>query len=108
MEETVWKEKEVKKLLGEDYVLVSLYVDDREPLAEPYRTKENKLIRNVGNKWTEFQIENFESNTQPLYVLITPDEKVLNKPQGYKHVGDKERFLNFLECGLNRWEQEKK
>ena len=107
MEENVWKEDEVKKLLGEDYVLVSLYTDDREKLDEPYRTDEGKLIRNVGNKWAEFQIENFKSNTQPLYVLITPDEKVLNKPQGYDDVGDKERFLNFLECGLERWKAEK-
>ena len=108
MEENVWKEDEVKKLLGEDYVLVSLYVDDRKKLDTPYRTDEGKLIRNVGNKWAEFQVQNFKSNSQPLYVLITPDEKVLNKPQGFDDVGDKERFLDFLECGLNRWETEKK
>lgn len=108
MEENVWKEDEVKKLLGEDYVLVSLYTDDREKLEKPYKTDEGKLIRNIGNKWAEFQIQNFKSNTQPLYVLITPDEKVLNKPQGYEDVGDKERFLNFLECGLDRWKAEKK
>ncbi len=108
MEENVWKEDEVKKLLGEDYVLVSLYVDDREKIAEPYRTPKGKLIRNVGNKWADFEEQNFKSNTQPLYVLITPDEKVLNKPQGFDDVGDKERFLNFLECGLDRWKSEKK
>jgi thiol:disulfide interchange protein len=107
MEENVWKEDEVKKRLGEDYVLVSLYVDDREKI-EPYRTEKGNLIRNIGNKWADFQVQNFKSNTQPLYVLITPDEKVLNKPQGYDDVGDKERFLNFLDCGLSRWEEEKK
>lgn len=108
MEETVWSEPEVKKLLGDDYVLVSLYVDERKRLDEPYRTENGTLVRDIGGKWTQFQLEHFNSNSQPLYVLITPDEKVLNKPSGYDNVGNKELYLDFLECGLSRWEAEKK
>lgn len=103
MEENVWGEPEVKRLLSEDYVLVSLYVDENTKLDEPYRTPEGNLVRTVGNKWAQFQIKHFNANSQPLYVLITPDEEVLNRPSGYDDVGDKDRFLTFLECGLQRY-----
>jgi thiol:disulfide interchange protein DsbD len=103
MEETVWIEEDVKKILSEDYVLVSLYVDERKKLEKPYRNDAGKLIRTVGNKWAQFEIEHFNRNSQPYYVLISPDEKVLNKPRGYED-GDKEEFKKFLECGLERWE----
>lgn len=103
MEENVWGEPEVKKLLSKDYVLVSLYVDENTKLDEPYRTPDGSLVRTVGNKWAQFQIKHFNANSQPLYVLITPDEVVLNRPSGYDDVGDKDRFLEFLECGLDRY-----
>ncbi len=106
MEETVWRDKEVKKILSEDYVLVSLYVDERKKLDKPYRNDAGKLIRTVGNKWAQFEIEHFNRNSQPWYVLISPDEKILNQPRGFDD-GDKDNFLKFLECGLTRWEAEK-
>lgn len=107
MEENVWGEPEVKRLLSEDYVLVSLYVDENTKLDEPYRTPEGNLVRTVGNKWAQFQIKHFNANSQPLYVLISPEEEVLNRPSGYDDVGDKERFLTFLECGLERFQSSK-
>jgi len=105
MEETVWREEDVKKILAEDYVLVSLYVDERKKLDKPYRTPSGRPIRTVGNKWAEFELEHFKKNSQPYYVLISPDEKILNQPRGYED-GGKESFLKFLECGLDRWDAE--
>ncbi|MFT6808143.1 MAG: thiol:disulfide interchange protein [Saprospiraceae bacterium] len=98
-EEFIWIDDRVRNRLNEDYVLISLYVDDREKLEEVLisKTRENK-IRNVGNKWTDFQIVNFDQISQPLYVMITPDEEVLALPRGYKEgIND---YLGFLECGL--------
>lgn len=103
MEETVWGEPEVKKILAEDYVLVSLYVDDREKLEEPYKDDKGRSIRRVGDKWKYFQIDHFGSNAQPLYVLIDNNEKVLNQPREY--TPDKEKYVDFLECGLARYNQ---
>ena len=98
-EEFIWIDDRVRNRLNEDYVLISLYVDDREKLEEVLisKTRENK-IRNVGNKWTDFQIVNFDQISQPLYVMVTSDEEVLALPRGYKEgITD---YLDFLDCGL--------
>jgi len=60
-----------------------------------------KKLRNVGNKWSDFQIVNFDQASQPLYVMITPDEKVMANPRGYKEGID--GYLDYLECGLETW-----
>lgn len=98
-EEFIWIDDRVRKMLNEDYVLISLYVDDREVLDEVLISKTSKKkIRNVGNKWTDFQIVNFDQISQPLYVMVSPDEEVLALPRGYKEgISD---YLSFLECGL--------
>jgi len=98
-EEFIWIDDRVRNRLNEDYVLISLYVDDREKLDEVLISKtREKKIRNVGNKWTDFQIVNFDQISQPLYVMLSPDEDVLALPRGYKEgTGD---YLDFLECGL--------
>lgn len=103
MEETVWGETDVKKILSEDYVLISLYVDDKKKLEKPYEAIINgrtKRIRTVGNKWSLFQEEHFKSNSQPQYVLLTNDGEVLNKPVGYTPDGSE--YVDFLECGLQQ------
>lgn len=99
-EEHIWVKDNVWNKLNKDFVLISLYVDDRKKLESTYISKNtNKKIRNVGNKWADFQIVNFEQNSQPLYIMMSPDEKVLAKPRGYKDGADD--YADFLECGLN-------
>lgn len=102
-EEHIWVVDDVKSKLENDFILVSLYVDDRTPLDQIYisKTRQEKL-RNIGNKWADFQIVNFEQNSQPLYVMVAPDEQVLSKPRGYKEGADD--YAKFLECGLEVYE----
>ncbi|HLP51956.1 MAG TPA: cytochrome c biogenesis protein CcdA [Chitinophagales bacterium] len=104
MEETVWPEYDVLSRLSEKYVIVSLYVDDRQPLpeSEQYVSKvTGKKIKTLGNKFSDMQASYFHSNTQPYYVLVSPDEKLLTKPCGY--TPNKEEYISFLDCGLNAY-----
>jgi thiol:disulfide interchange protein DsbD len=101
MEENVWTDPEVYSRLKEKFILVSLYVDDRQPLpeSEQYVSKfSGKKIKTVGNKWSDMQATYFNSNTQPFYVLISPDEKLLTPPIGY--TPEKKEYIKFLDCGL--------
>ena len=102
-EEHIWIEDQVWDKINDDFVLISLYVDDRKKLKEPLISSNTKeKIRNVGKKWADFQIVNFNQNSQPLYIMMTPEEKVLAKPRGYKEgVQD---YSDFLECGLKTFE----
>lgn len=107
MEDKVWGEDKILPLIKEDYVLVSLYVDERKELEEPYISKlSGKKMRNVGNKWADFQAIHFETNSQPYYVLVAPMEdgsfKVLNQPTAYDE--DVDAYREFLECGLRQFE----
>ena len=85
--------------------MLALYVDDRKPLDEMLYSKNQdngaKKLRTVGSKWADFQIVNFGSNSQPLYVLMAPDETVLSKPRAY-HDGWKP-YKEFLDCGLETY-----
>jgi thiol:disulfide interchange protein DsbD len=103
-EEHIWVDEEIRRKLNEDVVLVSLYVDDDKKLDPVYISKSrNVKLRNVGKKWADFQIVNFEQNSQPLYVLVTPEEKVITSPRPYKE--GIEEYNAFLECGLKSFEQ---
>ena len=103
-EEHIWVKDDVWTRLKNDFVMVSLYVDDRKPLDEILYSKvQDEKLRNVGNKWADFQIVNFAQNSQPLYVLMTPDEQVLAKPRGYKD--NAKDYAEFLQCGLEAFEQ---
>jgi len=102
-EEHIWVDDDIKKKLTKDFVLVSLYVDDDKKLENVYLSKhrDGKKIRNVGNMWADFQIINFQQNSQPLYVMMTPEEKVMAKPRGYKEgIGE---YQEYLECGLDTY-----
>jgi len=106
-EEHIWVDDDIKKKLTDDFVLVSLYVDDDKKLENTYVSKhrEGKKIRNVGNMWADFQIINFQQNSQPLYVMMTPDEKVMAKPRGYKEgISD---YQEYLDCGLDTYKKVK-
>ncbi len=102
-EEHIWIDDRVREMLSEDFVLVSLYVDDDKKLDEVLISKSrNKKMRNIGNKWADFQIVNFQQNSQPLYVMITPEEQVLANPRGYKEGVD--GYVDYLECGLRTYQ----
>lgn len=105
MEENVWPKAEVKTLIQDDFILVSLYVDDRKMLPEEAqflftsRNGHKKEIKTIGDKFATLQTENFSNNSQPFYVLISPDEKLLTKPVGY--TPDEKAYANWLKCGLD-------
>ena len=105
MEENVWPDIEVLKRLSEKYVIVSLYVDDKRelPLSEQFVSEvfHGKKIKTLGNKYSEMQAKYFGANTQPYYVLVSPDEKLLTNPRGY--TPDAKDYVSFLDCGLNAY-----
>jgi thiol:disulfide interchange protein len=105
MEENVWTAPEVQKLLNNDYILVSLYVDDRKSLPAdqqfsfPTSDGSIKEIHTIGDKFATLQSENFKSASQPLYVVISPDEKLMTKPVPY--TPDAREYAQWLQCGLD-------
>ncbi len=107
MEEHVWPREGVLEKLKEDYVLISLYVDDKTPLEDPYVSDfDGKKKRNIGNKWADFQAKNFDNNSQPYYVLLSHDgQQLLTNPTGYPEEGTNDKkakfFDKFLQCGLD-------
>jgi thiol:disulfide interchange protein DsbD len=105
MEEHVWPKDEIFNIINEEYVLVSLYVDDKEALRleEQYiSATTGQKVRTIGNKWSDLQSSQFGTNAQPYYVLIAPDGKVLNQPRAY--TPDVAEYRGFLECGLETFE----
>ena len=111
MEENVWTQPEVRDYIRNNFILVSLYVDDRGLLPVEqrftYTTKDgnNKEIETIGDKWVTFQRENFEQVTQPLYVLLDDNEKLLNHPVGY--TPDAKEYLQWLQCAKDAFLAEK-
>ncbi|MCF8247507.1 MAG: thioredoxin family protein [Saprospiraceae bacterium] len=109
MEETVWPKKEVYNYLKDEYVVISLYVDEKIELPAdqqkswPLKGGGTQRFRNVGHKWAYFQRENFNDNSQPQYVLITADGVLLNQPvSGMQEVDD---YAHFLKCGLDKFKE---
>lgn len=111
MEEFVWSEPDVLPILQNEVVLASLYVDDKEQLPQNEQTSidlgggQRQKIKTIGDRWSQFQKVNFQEYTQPHYVLVTPDGKLINNPVG--GYMDKEKFKNFLECGVNYYKTNK-
>jgi len=110
MEENVWNKEEVLRQLRGNYVIVSLYVDDQARLFPDSKLKylldphTGEKIRTVGSKWSSFQINNFQRNSQPWYVLMHNDGKtLLNQPRGY--TPDVAEYRAFLECGFDAFAQ---
>ena len=104
IEENVWTDPEVFKLINDEFVLISLYVDDRKELPEEdqiilkYKSGKSKQIKTIGDKASTFQAINFKSASQPYYVLLDNDLRILNKPIQYT---SKDNYLNWLKEGLN-------
>ncbi|HAX16197.1 thioredoxin family protein [Leeuwenhoekiella palythoae] len=104
MEERVWGEPQILGKLQNDVVLISLFVDLKEelPEAEQYVSKvTGKRIQTVGNKWSDFQIEKYQINAQPYYVLLDHNEDELNTPVGY--TPDVDEFEAWLEDGISKF-----
>ena len=109
MEEHIWPKTTIKSYFEEDYVLISLYVDDKKELPEDQKLTVERLgggtrvLENYGHKWAHFQTQFFQSNSQPYYVLLGSDgETVLNDPVGY--TPDEADYKAFLDCGLEVFE----
>ena len=104
IEENVWTDPEVFKLINDEFVLISLYVDDRKELNYEdqiilkYKSGKSKQIKTIGDKASTFQAINFKSASQPYYVLLDNDLRILNKPIQYT---SKDNYLNWLKEGLN-------
>ena len=104
MEENVWSDEEVYEILYNEIVLTSLYVDDRKKLPEgmdfKFRRSDGSIknIKNIGQKWSTFQYLNFNTASQPYYVLMAPDGKLLNEPIQYSNTIT---FKNWLQNGIN-------
>jgi cytochrome c biogenesis protein CcdA/thioredoxin-related protein len=104
MEENVWVDQEVRSMMNNDFVVVSLYVDERRKLPAAdrmeYTTRSGtkKDIVTVGDKWATFQFENFNAVSQPQYAIISPDETALTKTKTYTR--SPREFAEWLKCGL--------
>ena len=104
MEERVWSDPGVLQLLKDEFVLVSLYVDDKRELPEneKYTSPETgKEITTIGNKWSDFQITNYQANAQPYYVITDPQGRELMAPIGYEP--DIATYKQWLEKGLENF-----
>lgn len=103
-EDNIWVDDRVRETLNDDVVLVSLYTDDKETLEETIiSVREDKKLRNIGNKWADFQVVNFAQNSQPLYIMMTNDEKIITHPRGYE--GGIKGYQDYLDCGLDYYKK---
>ncbi len=107
MEEQVWSYPEITKILNDQYVLISLYVDDRKLLGETDQFKflkpdqSVKNIKTIGDKWATFQTVNFKNNSQPYYVLLDSEMNLLNRTTAYTPSANE--YLKWLKEGLKNY-----
>ena len=106
MEAAVWTDPEVADMLTKDYVLISLYVDDKTPLQEPFEVKDaegnTKTLRTVGAKWSYLQSSKFGANAQPFYVILDANGKPLSGSRAYDE--DISEYIHFLKQGIRNSE----
>lgn len=104
MEAAVWTDTKVSDLMNNDYVLITLYVDNKDPLPEHIKVSENgkeRTLRTVGDKWSYLQRVKFGANAQPFYVLIDNQGMPLNKSYAYDE--DVDKYVQFLQTGLDNY-----
>ena len=104
MEAAVWTDPTVADMLNNQYVLISLYVDDKTPLAEPVEVSLNgqqQTLRTVGDKWSYLQASKFGANAQPYYIAIDNDGRPLNHAYGFKE--DVAAYIDYLQQGLKTY-----
>lgn len=103
MEASVFMEERVREVLDNDYVMVTLYVDDKTNLPEPITIEEygkEVTLKTYGDKWSYLQRFKFGANAQPYYILLSPEGEPLASPYGYNE--DVEKFLEFLNKGVSK------
>lgn len=106
MELAVWTDPQVSSLINNDYVLITLYVDNKQPLPEQIKVTDNgreRILRTQGDKWSYLQRVKFGANAQPFYVLVDNDGKPLNKSYAYDENINK--YVDFLETGLKHYKR---
>jgi thiol:disulfide interchange protein DsbD len=109
MEENVWSHPAVKSYISENYILVSLYVDDRQklPVLERFTyekmDKNKKEIVTYGDRWATFEAENFGQVSQPLYVVVDNDQRLMTNPVGY--TPNANEYLTWLQCGKETFDK---
>ena len=107
MEAAVWTDPRVADRLTKDYILISLFVDDKTPLAEPFEVTDDqgnkKVLRTVGAKWSYLQSHKFGANAQPFYVLLDNEGHPLCGSRAYNE--DVPAFLDFLNTGIQRYQK---
>ena len=101
MEDFVWSDPRVWELINNDYILVSLYVDDKTPLPKEFRVSKytGNKVSSVGKLWSDLQRDRYQVNSQPYYVLLDHHLNKLAEPIGY--TPDKDRYLQYLKDGLS-------
>ena len=111
VEENTWSEPKVYDMINNEFILISLYVDDRSDLNQDQiiiltdKNGNEKTLEKVGEKWSAFQTINFKNNSQPYYVLLSPNLEVLNKPIQYT---DTETYQTWLSEGLENFNKKYK
>ena len=106
MELAVWTDSKVSDIINNDYVLITLYVDNKTPLTSPVKVTENgreRTLRTVGDKWSYLQRVKFGANAQPFYVLIDNEGRPLNKSYSYDE--DIPKYIEFLQTGLENYKK---
>ena len=106
MEAAVWTDPKVAQILNNDYVLISLFVDDKTPLKQPIEVTENgttRTLRTVGDKWSYLQRTKVGANTQPYYVLLDNEGMPLNCGRSYDE--DIQQYIEFLQKGLDNFKK---
>ncbi|HMC00779.1 MAG TPA: thioredoxin family protein, partial [Flavobacteriaceae bacterium] len=110
MEEHVWSKANVFNLLNDEYIIISLYVDDRRELPEDEQFKYQKLngtiknINTIGDKWATLQTLNFQNNSQPFYVLLDRDMNMLNHTIAY--TPNSTEYYDWLKAGLENFKKQ--
>ena len=106
MELAVWTDPKVSQMLNDDYVLITLYVDEKTKLPEPIKVTENgteRTLRTIGDKWSYLQRSKFGANAQPFYVLLDNEGMPLNKSYSYDE--DIAKYVDFLQTGLKNYKK---
>jgi thiol:disulfide interchange protein DsbD len=106
MEERVWSDENVLKLLQNEVIIASLYVDEKNNLPQPEVSPfTGKTLKTVGQKWSEYQREKHKSNSQPMYLMVDQNENILNGYASFQSHGKVDDFKSWLTEGINRYKE---